>query len=357
MEEGRQQPSAYGIGDLFWLTSDAIVGADLSQERIALWNPAAERIFGYAADEALGMPLDALVPDAARAQHTAGIRRYRDGGEAVLVGAGAVEVSALTKTGEHRDVALTLTDLSDSAGRSRVVAVIRDVTAQRQAERASMLASDALRDFVAAASHDLRSPLAAVEGYADLLVEHGEEMSAAERSEGLTTILRSARSAIRMVSDLAALSQVHARAVVTHQEVVPLADAARAAAIAARVDTSVLVDESLSVFVDRHHLERMLVNYLSNASRYGVPPVAVVATPRGDQVDVRVCDRGTGPPDDFRDRLFDSFARATPGVGEGTGLGLAVVKGLAEANGGSVFYEQHEQLGTCFGLLLAAAKR
>src|SRR5688572_14185320 len=81
-----QDPEAFGIGHLFWLTSDSIVAANLDDERIVLWNPSAERLFGYTAAEAIGMRLETLVPDDLRAAHLDGVHRYAATGEASLVG-------------------------------------------------------------------------------------------------------------------------------------------------------------------------------------------------------------------------------------------------------------------------------
>ena len=166
-----QDPEQFGVGRLFYLTSEAIIGADLADETILLWNPAAEALLGYSPEEALRMRLDTLVPDVLRDQHLTGVRRYRRGGDPVLVGSGPVVVPAVTKTGETRDVALSLTDVSPDGDRLIVLAILRDVTAQLNAERELADANQSLREFVATASHDLRAPLTAITGFTRLLAE------------------------------------------------------------------------------------------------------------------------------------------------------------------------------------------
>lgn len=74
-----QNPEQFGIGRLFYLTSEAIVAADLETGRILLWNPAAERLFGYTSAEAIGMRLEVLVPEDVRDDHLSGIRKYLGG--------------------------------------------------------------------------------------------------------------------------------------------------------------------------------------------------------------------------------------------------------------------------------------
>lgn len=351
MNDNSQRPELFGVGRLFWITSEAIVAADLTTERIVLWNPGAEHLFGYSPEEALGMPLELLVADDLRPAHKAGIRRYGQTGNGALIGGPPVDVRALTKTGEVRDVALTLTDVSDATSASCVLAVIRDVTERREAQRDLAAANDAIRDFVATASHDLRTPLASVLGYAQLLTESSDKMTSDKRDQALGAVLRSAEHALRLVDDLLTLSQIEASALVTRPASVPVRLAVARALDSAFATATVMVNERLTATVDPDHLQRMLVNYMTNAVRHGAPPLHVAATADGNSVAIRVCDAGAGVPEEFRGRLFTKFGRASSSQ-QGTGLGLSIVKGLAEANGGTAFYELHQEFGTCFGVTL-----
>lgn len=348
MTDNSQEPEAFGVGRLFWITSEAIVAADLTTERIVLWNPGAERLFGYSPEEALGMPLESLVADDLRAAHIAGVRQYRETRHGALVGGPPVDVRAVTKTGEVKDVALTLTDVSDATSTACVLAVIRDVTERREAQRDLAAANDAIRDFVATASHDLRTPLASVLGYAHLLTDKADEMTSDQKNRALGAVLRSAEHALRLVDDLLTLSQIEARALVTRPASVPVRLAVTRALDSAFATATVRVDERLTATVDPDHLQRMLVNYVTNAARHGAPPLQVVATAHGSSVAIRVCDAGPGVPEELRPRLFTKFGRASSSQ-QGAGLGLSIVKGLAETNGGTAFYEVHPELGTCFG--------
>src|SRR5664280_1716588 len=113
----------------------------------------------------------------------------------------------------------------------------------------------------------------------------------------------------------------------------------------------------LIVRVDPHHLARILDNYVQNAVTYGEPPVRINATRAGDMVEVRVADHGPGVPPEFVSRLFDKFARAdTPATRahKGSGLGLSIVRGLAEANNGRARYEPNVPNGSCFVVELLA---
>ena len=120
--------------------------------------------------------------------------------------------------------------------------------------------------------------------------------------------------------------------------------------------TEVELPEAVTIAADRDHVVRILVNLLSNAEKYGAPPVRLWAAARSTLVEVRVSDAGAGVPADFRSRLFERFARGPrQHQVEGTGLGLAIVRGLALANGGDAAYEDVAAGGWCFRVDLPLA--
>jgi len=345
-----QRPEEFGIGRLFWVMSDAIVAADIDTQSIVLWNPAATKLFGYTEVEAIGMALDVLVPAELRPAHHAGVERYGDGGAPVLVGGGPVEVTALTSTGEQRFIALTLSDVSTGADRRHVVAVIRDMTEIRQAQRDLQRINEAMQDFVAAASHDLRTPLASVLGLASTLVS-SDALTDEEQREFLEAILRGAHRASRLVDDLLTISQIDADAVEVRTQPVGIARVTTDAASLVGVEVEVSVPSDVVALVDPHHLERILVNLLTNAKLHGRPPIEVTAEPTDRTVTVWVTDPGDGVDPAFAPRLFDRFARADAGS-SGTGLGLSIVHGLALANAGEAVHEPSPGGGARLGVRL-----
>jgi PAS domain S-box-containing protein len=354
MDVDAQVSERFGIGRLFTLTHEAVIGADLRDEVIVLWNPSAERLFGYTAEEAVGMPLDAVVPEELRGAHRTGFRRFRDTGEKTLIGGPPVEVPAVTKDGARLWIALTVTDVTADDGSTSVVAVIRDVTAQKAAEAALVRSHEAMRDFVATASHDLRTPLTGVLGYARSLQHHGARLSDAQRAAHVDAIIRSGERAARMVDDLLTVSKIEAQIVETRRELVDVAAAVEDAASSTGVDAEVDVEAGLQVVADADHVQRILTNLLSNARKYGRPPVRVRATRSGTAAEIQVSDAGEGVPAEFRDALFERFTRH-PGHRDvdGTGLGLAIVQGLAHANGGAAAY-RHDGGRWCFAVRLPA---
>ena len=133
---------------------DAVIAGDASVGRIVLWNPAAERLFGYSADEALGMPIEALVPPPLKGRHRDGLARFAARGETNLVGTGrAVELPARHKDGRQLWVELTLTAVDSAGVPGRfVLALVRDVTERRHTQ--AQLAATA--DQLEAANRSLR---------------------------------------------------------------------------------------------------------------------------------------------------------------------------------------------------------
>ncbi|MFP5579544.1 MAG: histidine kinase dimerization/phospho-acceptor domain-containing protein [Acidimicrobiia bacterium] len=124
-----------------------------------------------------------------------------------------VEVPARTRCGDSLTVQLTLSDVTLEDERRHVVAVIRDVTELRRTEHELRRVNDAMRRFVATASHDLRTPLASVLGFARLLTSDDPGLEEASRMEFAAAIERGADRATRLVDSLLTLSQIQAGAV------------------------------------------------------------------------------------------------------------------------------------------------
>lgn len=121
------------------------------------------------------------------------------------------------------------------------------------------------------------------------------------------------------------------------------------------LDVVVSVAEGLAVRADPTRLLQIVSNLLSNAGKYGAPPLGIDAAADGDTVAVTVWDAGPGVPEEFRPRLFEEFTRAETSSGRGTGLGLFVVRTLAEAQGGTVEHRHRGGGGSLFTVRLPRA--
>lgn len=243
--------------------------------------------------------------------------------------------------------------------RPGLVAVFNDVTELRRLESVR-------RDFVANVSHELRTPIHAIGSSAETLLAGAIADPAAAR-DFVDIIARQSTRLSRLVEDLLELSRIEARE--WKFEMAPIeveeaaATACEAVAVAAtqrgaRITRS--MPPNLRVHADRRALEHILVNLVDNAVKYGgaSPSISLSGERRGDDVLIRVEDRGPGIEPRHLPRIFERFYRVDAGrsraVG-GTGLGLSIVKNLVEAMRGSVEVESAVGTGTTFVIKLRAA--
>jgi signal transduction histidine kinase len=217
----------------------------------------------------------------------------------------------------------------------------------------------AIREFLAMVVHEIRTPITVISGYATLLRDSPHTFTPAEQADSLSTILLQTERLRRLTDTLLTHEGLEAGAVHAQPAevcVVEAIDGALAAAGPAGADFKVICDAGLTARVDPSHLQQVLVNYTTNAFKYGAPPFTVTATPEEDRaaVVIQVIDEGDGVPEEFVPRLFGRFARSEAartrkGV-QGTGLGLSIVAGLLHANGGEAWYEPGEPRGARFCL-------
>jgi two-component system OmpR family sensor kinase len=192
------------------------------------------------------------------------------------------------------------------------------------------------RSFVANASHELRTPLATLKTELDLALRR-------ERSvEELRDALRSADADVDRLSALADDLLVLARAdegrLSVHPaptDVAELLHRVRDRFDPAHEHVRVIEPGGLTIVADRERLEQALDNLVENAGRYGSGEIRLSASPRDGGVELHVCDDGPGFPASFIDRAFERFTRADPGRGgPGAGLGLSIVRTIAQGHGG-----------------------
>jgi PAS domain S-box-containing protein len=134
-----------GIGRLFWIVRDAVVGGEAESGLILLWSPAAEQMFGYSAAEAVGQSIELLVPAHLREAHRSGLRHYQQTGHGHLIDRGVpIELQAMHKSGEMRWIELSLNPVEAPVRRAHLVlAIIRDATARRQVQDAQRVSAQA----------------------------------------------------------------------------------------------------------------------------------------------------------------------------------------------------------------------
>jgi len=195
-------------------------------------------------------------------------------------------------------------------------------------------------NFVAIASHELRTPATAVYGILKTLAQRDKELTDDLREELLRVGVEQGERLRRLLEDLLDLSRLDARAInVDARPVVlrsALADVVRGA-----LPTEDLVEldipNDLAAVVDPLVLDRVVSNLVANAVRYGAPPIRISAKQRDRHLRVTVEDAGPGVPKELEGRIFDRFSRG--GGQAGHGLGLAIARAYAQAHGGDLVYD------------------
>jgi signal transduction histidine kinase len=216
--------------------------------------------------------------------------------------------------------------------------------------------AELLRRAIATAAHEIRNPVGVLMGVAETLVLHGASLTDAERNRMLGAIGRQTRLLDNITADLLAAGQAQHGTLAVQLEQVDPTDVVRSV-IDDAFDLTVVNDTRPLVVTDPMRLQQMLGNLLSNARKYGDPPFEVRVTAAGSHVSIAVHDSGPGVPEDFRPRLFQEYSRAPGSRARGTGLGLFVVRALAEAQGGSVTYAPRAPQGSVFTLTLPAVRQ
>jgi signal transduction histidine kinase len=210
-------------------------------------------------------------------------------------------------------------------------------------------------NFVAIASHELRTPAASVYGVLATLFEHGDQLDQETRDELLGVGYEHGERLRRLIEQLLDLSRLDAQAInVAPKPLVLQSVLIEIASGAVPGDTPVeiRVPPDVAVVADPHVLERVLSNVLANAARYGEPPILVAAEQRDRHIRIAVEDQGPGVPKNLQPRLFERFARGDDA--RGSGLGLAIARAYARAHGGDLVYAPGEQ-GARFELIVPRA--
>ncbi|MDG6107737.1 PAS domain S-box protein [Dactylosporangium aurantiacum] len=339
---------------------------------ILVVNPAYATMLGSTPQRLTGTAGDALVhPDDRPA-----VLRHAAALFAGDVDAYTHEIRLRHADGHHVDVEATVTLVRTPDGRpDHLIGVAADVTARRAAERARDAATgqlaarnreleDANRlklDLIGMLGHEIGNPLAAILGYTEVFADDWANLDDARRARVIEGIDRQARRLDDIVQEVLTMVRIDAGSIHADRGPVALRPQLRAALDAAGGERIPVLGPERTALVNAGHLDHILTNLISNAGKYGNGVTAVTVADGGDdgtgpRVQVRVEDRGPGVPEEFRERLFQRLARADRDAAKvkGTGLGLYIVRSLAQANGARVHHEPNPAGGSIFVVDLEA---
>ena len=347
---------------------DAIISKDLNGV-IQSWNRAAERLFGWTAEEAAGRHISLIIPDDRREEEQEILARLRRG-----EGLDHFETVRITKDGRLVNISLSVSPIRDASG--RVVGaskIARDVSERRrfEDERNRLLvaaeASNRAKDrLLATVSHELRTPLNSILGYARML-ETGD-LDETARRHAISVIVRSARTQGQLVDDLLDLSRaVTGRMQLTLEPcdvaaiVEGAVDIVRPAADAKGVTLATTFASDCGVLACAPDRIRQVVwNLAINAIKFTPAGGRVEISARrvGSSVEIVVADNGVGIEPTLLPHVFELFRQEDNSITRqhgGLGLGLALVKSLVELHGGIVRAESPGKgMGSRFTVTLPA---
>jgi PAS domain S-box-containing protein len=351
-------------------SEDAIISKTLNGV-VTSWNGAAQRLFGFTAEEMIGQSILRIIPEELQHEETDILTKLRRGERIERY-----ETTRMHKEGHRLEISLTVSPVRDSSGTIVGAAKIaHDITARRRAEHAlhareaqlaklleerelfleseRLARSEAERlshvkdEFLATLSHELRTPLNAIQGWVTLL--RTRQVGAGDLERGLETIERNVRNQAQIVNDLLDMSRIISGKV--HLEVQPLhlhdivnsaIETLHQSATAKNIRIRSMLDSSIGlVRGDPNRLQQVLWNLLSNAVKFTPSGgrIQVVLERVNSHVEICIEDSGVGIRAEFLPHVFDRFRQADPSTTRrygGLGLGLSIVKNLVELHGGSV---------------------
>jgi PAS domain S-box-containing protein len=328
----------------------AVLEIDI-EARVQQTNPAAEVLFGYAATELTGQPVEVLVAPEARAEFSA---RWRS-----LVDTQRPMMAQLIPNVRHDGLDIvcewTVTPLVSPDGRIlSVIAQVRDMSRQLEAERIK-------KEFTSTLSHELRTPLTSIIGSLEL-VNSGVLGGLSQDVSDLTVIAeRNGQRLLDLINDLLDVEKIRAGKFTLAPAVLQIDDVLEEAlvlnrAFAERYKVKLSALGRLpepQIYADRKRLLQVLTNLLSNAVKFSPEgeTVDVALEDRDSKVRVSVHDRGPGVPESFRAKMFTRFSQADSTTARqqgGTGLGLAICKHLIEIMHGRIDFQDRAGGGTTF---------
>lgn len=381
--------------------NDAIIMSD-ERDRIIFWNEAAERMFGYAKDEATGLTMhETIAPKKMRAVAKPAYERFAKTGEGPVVGS-TRELEAVKKDGTTFPIELSVSAVQ-VGGEWHAIGVIRDITERkkseerivsylREVERQKKLVEEqaeemrAMNDrlleserelvkmnadkdkFFSIIAHDLKSPFYGFLGYSQALDE-GLATMPTDRAQSIAAKMRaSAKNVFELIENLLDWSRAKLGQYDPDPTTFPLRDAVEAAVKAVRESASAKGVElafgeahDCEITADRGMIEATLRNLLANAVKFSTRggSVTVSCKSRGAKVAVFVTDEGIGIPEEAQDELFRidrAYTTAGTDNEKGTGLGLILCKEFVERNGGEIWVESTPGVGSTFAFTAPKAE-
>ena len=321
--------------------------------RVITWNAAAQRITGWTLADVTGRRCSELIccqtVEMVWCRERCPLRIAMD--KSIRFDSGVHNVSILSADGSKVPVFITSGPIhTDQGAVGGAILVFRDITKEKEIEQMK-------EDFLAIITHDLKSPLASVMGYAELLLNPKLGVMNANQQEFVQSIQRSSKTLQFLIDNILELTRMEAGKMQfnprpfnfggflaeIHEMFAPLA-APKSLALEAQCDDSVIVRG------DRDKLKEVFINLYANAIKFTRPGgrIATVVEVKGERACIHISDTGKGIPSDQISGLFERFAQIKTDERRGTGLGLYIVRRIMQAHGETIEVKSEVGVGTTF---------
>ena len=339
-------------------SDDAIISKRLDGH-ITSWNSAAERMFGYTQAEAIGKHITMLIPPSRMQEENTIIQNIIRGNKV-----DHFETIRITKYGKEIPISLTVSPIKDNRGviigASKIA---RDITVQMEAKRKLQLYNNQLQkinsykdEFIGMASHELKTPLTSVNLYLQML----ERSIADEKNKKFVSqSVNQINKLNTLISDLLDVAKIQSGKLMLRPSDFDLPDLIGEVAqiIQDTTDSHRLIIESEDlekriISADRHRIEQVLINLLTNAVKYSPKSRKVIlkVSVKNERFRVAVTDFGIGVPEEQQERIFSRFYRieeSGPSF-SGLGIGLYISSEIINRHGGEIWVESQPGVGSTF---------
>ncbi|PSL21981.1 hybrid sensor histidine kinase/response regulator [Shimia abyssi] len=361
------------IQEVISTSIDGILTID-TDGHIIDYNGAAERIFGYTRQEAIGQLMSKLVvPEHLQEAHEAGMARYRQTGEHRVVGQGLLLLEAKRKDGSVFPVELSISSATAN-GKAIFVSYLRDISKRVEVEKELIETRDkavagekAKADLIAVMSHEMRTPLNGLIGTMELLGGTGLDTVQSKYLSGMETsanlLLHHVNGVLSMSSADSGLMEIKNSELEPTEFLEELVESQRPAFTAN--GNNIVYDANHApnrIWVDRVKLLQVVLNLVANANKFtknGEISVDCDQLSDGETVEFRVTDTGIGIAPEHHETVFEDFRTLDTSYGrmaEGSGLGLGISRRIVSAMGGTIGLESEPGVGSIFWIRLPIGK-
>lgn len=343
------QQSQYLLASIVESSQDSIVTIDLNGT-ITSWNKGAEDLYGYKYAEVIGKTLDIVLLPIDIDQL---IDKVNDIIHNVTVP--IYETMRIHKNGRQVELEILLSPVRDASGRViGVSTVARDITIRKMQEQQK-------DEFIAVASHELKTPVTSIKAYAEILLERVERSGDEKNVTMLKKLNVQVNRLAALINTLLDTTKLTAGDMLLNTEQFNINNL-----IGEQIESAKHLSENHSILfeptnlkpitADRKLIGQVLTNIISNAYKYSPQGGKIIITSsetsRGVQISIQ--DFGVGIPDAVKDKIFDRYFRVNgaTSIASGMGLGLYITAGIIRQHGGAIYVQSQEGFGSTFVITL-----